>query len=578
MTDGTQHEDDRPAENEAVDKPMTAAPVPDMPASDGDAGDWWWKLLAVGATLCLLVPLFILLKPAAITNARAAHAIKHGFVQLDNEEGALLYQARELAAGRSIYRSLEDPPWVAGTYTPVFMWLAGMFDSGGMAGFATGRTIVYASVFLLCVLMVVMVTSATRNVVAGMLPALLLLATMEAYNWIGYFRVDFPALAFSVLGLSIVVLGRGNRVGLAAAAFFMAVAIFTKQTMVAAPVACVLALLWQDWRRGLTLMGWLLAWGGVGALGLGIATGGQFFVHTILYNANTWHWNDVLIWCRHIWNVHRWMVMAAMVALAWWMLWGAALRRGEAGRRVVWIELFWLPIVLYGVIAQWSVLGIGKAGSAENYLLELIAGWGLLIGLTLGGLMRSMGLGEGGRAMKALMTVVVVAVGGMTLMHAVVMGRDGVQEILMSPYKNATRADFEAAEHIRERMNKVDTAFAELAVYHLQIDEKPVFQPFIMSELARQGRWDETRFVEMIDNKEFGLVVALDDLTAVPASARYTPAMLRAFKRAYRMDELVRTPLWTFYLLVPRDADKEAREVPEGDYVQNGGDGVEVFS
>src|SRR5690606_28895275 len=100
---------------------------------------------------------------------------------------------------------------------------------------------------------------------------------------------------------------------------------------------------------------------------------------------------------------------------------------------------------------------------------------------------------------------------------AKVVTQPGAYEMRFSPMVHPSRADFEAAQMVLERMREADNPLSELAIYHLQVREDPVIQPFIMSELARQGKWDQQPFVDEIKAGAYDLVIALDDLTvAVP--------------------------------------------------------------
>ena len=110
---------DEPASPEESANPPEA-----MPAQTGDGGvaaippqEDSGKGLRLLATvlfgLALLFPVFQLSRFAPRILQRAAIAVNHGFFQLDDEEGALLYQTMELKDGQYIYYPLTDYPYVA---------------------------------------------------------------------------------------------------------------------------------------------------------------------------------------------------------------------------------------------------------------------------------------------------------------------------------------------------------------------------------------------------------------------------------------------------------------------------------
>ncbi len=511
-----------------------------------------WFVFSLIIAFAFLIPVLMLMRPAAKPGARAAHAAKHGFIQMDNEEGALLFQAMQIRRGLSIYKPLNSYPYVAGTYTPLFMATIAAVDDLQPPSFSRGRFIVWAAALGIGILLVLLVTTATRNAPVGVLAGLLFLATYEVYRWVGYFRVDFPALFLSLAGLAVVVLGRARTVALAVGSLLMVLALYTKQTTLAAPAACLIALLPYRPRRALALGGWLLAWGVPPLIGLHLMTDGQFLRHTVLFNMNQWHEFNIRVWSRHVWNVHRWFFIAGLLSFPWLLFrakkcfWSGADDLSSSG-----LHGFWQPLVWYALLAQWNFWAIGKAGSAENYLLEPIAGWSLLVCLSAGGLIRR--TAEAPAAWRRAVSAG-LALGLLVAMvtHAKVVTQPIAEQMRFNPYLNPARPDFEAAQIILGRMRAAKNPYSELAIYHLQIGDAPVIQPFIMSELARQGRWDQTEFVEDLKAAKFDLVVALDDLTNSAPTDVYTDEMLKAFHDGYKVDEVLRTPLWNYHLLVPK--------------------------
>lgn len=523
-------------------------------------------LLRLLLSLLFIFPLILLIPTASKPGARAAYAVKNGTFQMDNEEGALLYQAMEIRRGVTIYHKLDRPPYIVGTYTPLYMTAVAALDRLERPSFATGRLVVWVAAVGAAALLIAMTAIVTQNPVLGLLNGILFMATYEVYRWIAYFRVDFPALFLTLAGLAVVVIARPRKGTLPIAAALMVAAVYTKQSMIAAPAAAFLALLFWRWRQALAFGGYMLICGVIPAAILQWRTGGQFLQHIITYNMNTFSARDLRIWVSHAWNVHRWLVLSGAVALPWiWWQYGRSLWRRdqatptEADQPRAPLHRFWQPLVWYAVLAQWNIIGAAKVGSAENYLLEPLAAWMLLICIAAGAGIN--GLFAGTRPVAAARYLVRAGVALAVLVGIILQARfltlPFAQKGLFSPFANPGRADFQAADAVAERVQEAKNPLAELAIYHLQAGQPPVIQPFIMSELARQGRWDQTPFVEDLKAAHFDVVVALQDLTQAQAPIEWTHEMLAAFRQAYVLKETISGPLWTYYILVPKQPTDE---------------------
>lgn len=503
-------------------------------------------LLLLAAALAALAPL------AAHPVARMLSAAESHWVQLDNEEGALLWQAMELSRGRGIYRPLDEPPFVAGTYPPLYMALAAPFVDADAPSFRAGRLITGLAAIAVAAAIALAILVRRRRPFEALLAALLFFCTFEVNNWIAYFRVDMLALAFSVAGVALLAAGRGPHPAPRVAALALFVAAFlTKQTQLAAPAAVVLWLAAREgWRPAARFALAFAASLAVALLGLAAATRGQFLLHAFAYNANTWVARDVWVWLRHVWRFYPGLVVAGAVLLAAtaWLRHGA---RGTDPRAdsSPWAES---PLPWYMVTSLVHIAAIGKQGSAENYLLEPLAAWALGIGDLLAGLLVAAAAapcGDGGRARRVVTRTAPLLVCAVLLFQGLYAHR--VRPIVFSrgpvtPHES--RAFGAAAQAVRAE--KGDT-WCELAMLNLLAGRSPHLQPFIMSELARQGRWDETPFLADLGRRRFALVVTAFDVFSGDATNVYTTGMLRALRANYRPDRIERGVTWNYHLYRP---------------------------
>ncbi|MFL5800278.1 MAG: hypothetical protein ACJ8CR_00755, partial [Roseiflexaceae bacterium] len=277
----------------------------------------------------------------------AAHLLSYAY-PLDYGEGPLLAQVQLLLSGTPIWRLYADPgapPYAVVNYPPVYHLLATpvallleMFGvSGGgpsMAALQAGRVVSLAATLAAVVALwtltddrrpttddrrpttddrrptddrrrttddgrpratTMVATEGTPyrgrwSVVTRTLVVLTFLGLPIVREWGTLMRVDMLGLSLGLWGLVIVRRGAGRR-GVLWAALPLTLSLFVKPSLIAAPAAAVLWLLFRDWRRAL-LLGLLMAAGGGLAFGLlHVASGGWFALHILGANANAWQYD-----------------------------------------------------------------------------------------------------------------------------------------------------------------------------------------------------------------------------------------------------------------------------------------------
>jgi hypothetical protein len=499
----------------------------------------------------MLVPVAILLPLSPKPFERARLAVQYPY-QLDNEEGALLYQALCIKGGQTIYPDLRNYPYVAGTYTPLYMVLQAVLMGSPTPSFFTGRVTSAAACIGIAAIIFAIITLKSLNPVAGALGALVFVCSFEVYSWIGYYRVDLLALFFSMLAIGCVSVSPEDRWARVVSVTLFALAFYTKQTELVAAAAAVTAMFCYNWRIGLTYLTSLVAVIALSFAALSASTHGQFFLHTVLYNMNTYHPADLLVWARHAWLFYRWLVIAAVLGLAA-VLAGAATAtipwRGRTdGARTSLSASD--PIILFMVFSLAHYLAIAKAGSAENYLLEPLAAFALgvcylpamMARLPLEGLRR--------RAMTSAAVVMTIALG----LHAARIAHPAIRGIMFSPAKNPTMQDFSAAQEVEKLVqSEPGNTWAELGFFNLAAGRSILFQPFIMSELARQKRWDSSSFCADLRDGKFDLVVTNHDVETKDYTDVYTGEMLEILRTRYQLQRSVtKGRLWKYYIYRPR--------------------------
>ncbi len=516
-----------------------------------------------GAMLALAIALLAWLSLGLAPRWRAS--LDYPF-QLDAEEGFLLNQAVRLAQGRGIYTPIDQPPYLVGNYPPLYPALYALVHGSRArpASLPVGRAIVQAATVLSALLLALIAWRATRRPAPLLLAPVLFLAAYEVHHWSAFARVDLPALALTLAGLALFLEGRRPAHLVASALLFVAAAC-TRQTAVMAPLACCLLLAWTD-RRGLA---WFAgAWVGGGLLALAAlqaATRGEFWRHVVAYNVNSFDWSAWRAVMRNeVWFFHRWILLAcAGIAL------GPAFASYSARRRSAVpaaeaatappprASAAWPVAGLFALLTTaFSLPAMAKIGSAPNYLLEPLAAWALVIALALGHpLDRRSNAGAGGRSGARSLAALLLA--ACLLLHAGHLVR--LRPVLHSS-RNPTPADREALRPIVADLRaQPGPVYAEEPVLALLAGKEVLFQPFILSQLAREGRWRDAGWVAMLEDRTLTRLVVNEDLSAAGPDQRYrryTATTAAAVRENYRPAGAISRPgLATYYVWEPKIAE-----------------------
>ncbi|KPL08565.1 hypothetical protein AMJ85_08450 [candidate division BRC1 bacterium SM23_51] len=243
---------------------------------------------------------------------------------------------------------------------------------------------------------------------------------------------------------------------------------------------------------------------------------------------------------------------------------------------------------LYAVVASFGLLGVGKIGAATNYLIEPKAAWSLFIALVLGKTIRpSPASGRVFSRRPVFFPVAVVLalhafefLCSSTLFQAVLPylrqpeSRGLVARLVQKPTvrnylasrppvllgrdnRNPTVADVINGHRIVEALRQAEgPVFCEHAILAMHAGHDVYIQPFIMSQLAREGKWDQAPVVEALRKGQFALIVTTEDITKEGFFFHYTDEMVEAMRTAYRLRETLGSgpegpAVFTHYLFEP---------------------------
>jgi hypothetical protein len=447
----------------------------------------WLPSLALGA-LALVVVVETL---AVRVPAEVSLNYGEGFVQLD---------AVRSARGEALYGDPGELPWTLHVYTPLYSWLVALLLLDGSSSYIPGRLIGYLSVLFTAALVVGSGRSRSGPIAWG---AGALYLTLPLFiPWGAAVRPDNLAVALSALGVVIVDRCSGGRGLFWAIPVFLAAGL-TKQSVVAGLAAALVSLALREWRTALRFTAiFALATLAIVA-GLEVSSGGRFWLHTVgAHLDKPFGWERVGSVAASFGLTH-----APLGLLA------AALCIRLALARKASIYGLWL------VFAALTTISAGKSGSDTNYFLEPVAAVIFLAAQELR--WPDPGASIRRRWAAGLVAMLAIAWAGVnTWLH----------------WRNDewiadSEAEFEAA--LVEWGRTPGPIVSDDAGFLLAANEPLYLRPYIMSELARAGDWDQKPLLRALRRREVGLLIVQREPAGV-YHMRYTPEMRAAIERHYR--------------------------------------------
>ncbi len=424
---------------------------------------------------------------------------------LNYGEGPLLDQAVRLAEFKNIYSGdLGEPPYTISNYPPFYLMVQAPFVWLFGPEFWYGRLISLTSVAATAVLVALTLYTLTKDRIAAMAAGLTFPAIPYVLRWSSLGRVDMLGLALSWAGLFAVVRWPDKRRTMAAAAVLFVAAVLTRQTYVlAAPLTAFVWLAVQGRRRrALELAGIACGLGLPSFAALNVSTDGGFFLNTVTANINDFRWERV-----------SFNALGALLACPLLLLGGLAFLL-KSPRDGAW----WLAAPYLALSVALALL-VGKVGSDVNYLLELSAALVLVTGTLIAWQRDRPRL----RALViSLLAVQVLALAQSSLVPS------GLQDYVVDQERE-----------VRQLSGIVAGADGPVLTDEymglLPLNGKRIhLQPFEMTQLSRDGAWNQDRALRSIRREEYAVVMMWEPPFAKDIKRdRWTPEMLRAIKARY---------------------------------------------
>ncbi|MCD6216512.1 glycosyltransferase family 39 protein [bacterium] len=407
---------------------------------------------------------------------------------LDDGEGHVLNQAILIASGQLPYLPISSPPYIVTNYPPFYAAIAastfGFLDQvqvmSGVTvfpGLIVTRLISVLSGLGIAFLIYKTSIKSNASPDSSAISSLLFLAMPIVYFWFSIGKPDMLAIFLGLFGLYLGIANydKGNRIFLSLIPLVLAV--FTKQNEIAPFLAIALFLLIKKDRRLITFIAiyaaFILLITGV----LQTASGGEYLSHIITYTKTQFYANRLYsTWSFFFLNASLLLVVAFFSTIR-------SLVRREFNMAV-----------FYFVFAFLISLTSGKVGSDLNYFLETIVAAHIILAIFI----------KDGYRRNLAFSARLIAAGLAFLIALDYAFLHDNRRYSYEPNNDDRQYGAILASMIKEQQGPIlseDEAMAAVC------GKEVVFNPFIMSELAKEGIWDQTDFVNSIKDKKYDLLI-----------------------------------------------------------------------
>jgi len=510
------------------------------------------------AFLTVLIVIIIYLSYfASLPIVRSIKTLTYQF-QVDNVEGYLLDQALKLKDGKPIYTSINDYPYLVGTYAPVFPLINAFFLIFSEPTFFFGRLINLIAYLLISFFSGLIVYNHKKKLLASFLTIVIFLSSYSIYIWAPYYRVDFLAMLFGIIGIYVISKSKLNL-----SLLFFTLAFYTKQTEIAPIIATVIFLFITNYKTALKFIFKLCIIILNIFIILNLLTHNEYAKNAIVYNVNKFSLFDLKVWLRHYFFFYQYLILLVICA-ALYLLIKIVIKSQKQNKisdnasqqnfsedkdsnkiqlkRVNPLFLF----IIYFVISQLTLISTAKVGSAPNYLIEPILTLAIMIGFiisyTLSILRNRISstppLCHSERSEESriqYLEYIFIILGIIFLIsHS--------QRITIHKRIEWANTTPDYTDNIKGRkilyiISSTDgEIITEDPIYAILSGKEVLFHPFIMTQLSNQKLWDQTQFVNDLKRRRFDFIIATENILDRKIFVdNYTPEMLEAIRQNYSL-------------------------------------------
>jgi 4-amino-4-deoxy-L-arabinose transferase-like glycosyltransferase len=394
--------------------------------------------------------------------------------QIEYSEGFNIYIAHLFATGRWSWQIASTPPFNTSFYPPVGFYVLGYFQIVFGESLISGRilNLIYT---LGCLLMIFLIVQhETKDKLVALIAALLPMTAITMIAWSFFIRVDLFGIFFDMAGVYIFLKNKDSLKILWAIPVFV-LAFYTKQSMVAGIVTCIVyLLLHKEWRRTLFFGGTFAVIAGGIFLTAVILTHGGYYREVYLYQrTDPAYQSPALILITVMVGLVLYLP-ATVMAAAWWT--------GQKKWDLLRIFIIFTLIV--------NVSNLVHPGGNFNYLFESVFVVCILAGMYLNHVDME----------KDIRLVMASTIFMCLALFLVIVGLMGEA----FPTKQY-RADYAQAVTILKGANY--PIVTEDAGMVLAAGDVPYYEPFVFNNLVALNYWHQDKLLSDLDGEKVPYVV-----------------------------------------------------------------------
>lgn len=476
-----------------------------------------------------LLSLVFLLTYFAFFVYRSVVGVLYPFELGDYHEPYLFQLSKLVSQGDGLYRDAASEPYIRCFHGPLYVWLVGKMFSVFGASFLIGRLLAFISALTIGFVIFLILKRETNSSLISGIASLFFFSSFTVYMWTPLFRADFFATALSIIAIYVAYRWWNSR-AVYVSALLMVLAVFARQTEIAAAVALVLYLYGRDRTLSIKIGGLILLLLLGISLVLNYFTDGVFLLDTVTIPLI--HHRDYLNVAK---NGYKFLI-SHPILLVFVMLY-PVFRPSQ--REWLLFGIWAVPVVLI------SFSGLSLVETGPNHFIEMVAVFCILFGLSLNMTKRS--FSKINRNAVSILLSSAVLIQTLLFFHAPRLPNAIQQKYFFSLYPNlhssldvAERASIvDLISKTEGKVLSLDGRFTVDAKKKIDIGPDGTYK-----YLRAAGLWDPTPFWQRIRNKEYALIVS--DFAVFNDTLMYDDVIRENYELVYS------TPVHSYWVFKPK--------------------------
>ncbi|CAG5018011.1 hypothetical protein DYBT9275_05894 [Dyadobacter sp. CECT 9275] len=449
----------------------------------------------------------------------------------DYGEGHTLWMSQQITNLTIAYRPLDGLPYVIFPYPPLYLIASKIVSLGIGDLLLSGRIVSLVSTCGLAALIGLLVFqsiprsfSRLWRLASGGLATSLVFSTASVIGWASLMRVDMLGIMLMYAGLAVYIRSGKKRSGQYFSAILFVMAVFTKQTLLSAPLACLIFGLFAYPRTTIRVYSFALLLGLAGLCICYWLTNGGFLKNILNYNLNPFSWEIVFAqFSSHLRLNISLKLLLSLTSLA-------ALYNAKSIRRNGWKQFILLKsskpysrAILIGTInaalAGLLAISIGKMGSIYNFFLAWDVSLCLLATLYL---FRLLATWHADHPRKKGYRLILLS----SLILLFVPSR-WVISTVTEDFSRQIKEEAQLVHLIRAAPGPI---LSDNMLLLTKAGRKIEAEPATLSFLTMANGWDERPYLRLFESSYFSLIVT----TPLMHAARYSPAVVSSIEKNYQ--------------------------------------------